>query len=195
MEPRNYAANADAAPPAAPGAPSNGYPRAADPGTGTEATTPGPHWFYKIGESLRRVIIDMGLVPDDADLSLLSQAIQAVIGTGFTESFVSTDQTITSGGPLTIAHGLSAKPRLVIASLVCTTASNGFAVGDEITDGIDDHYDAGVGDYGLNEWSDATYINIRFGSQTSVFIINGKSTGVTTAVTNSSWKLKLRAFL
>jgi len=75
MEPRNYAANADAAPPAAPGVPSNGYPRAADPGTGLEATIPGPHWFYKVGESLRKVITDQGLVPDDTDLSLLSKAI------------------------------------------------------------------------------------------------------------------------
>jgi len=75
MEPRNYAANANAAPPAAPGVPSNGYPRAADPGAGQEATIPGPHWFYKIGEALRQVITNQGLAPSDADLSLLSKAI------------------------------------------------------------------------------------------------------------------------
>lgn len=76
METRNYAANADAAPPAAPGAPSNGYPRAADPGAGLEATTPGPHWFYKIGEALRKIITDVDAVPDDADLTLLAKCVK-----------------------------------------------------------------------------------------------------------------------
>lgn len=74
MEPRNYLANADAAPPAVPGAPSNGYPRSATPGV-EEATTPGPYWFYKMGESLRRIIVAAGLTPDDADLDLLKSAI------------------------------------------------------------------------------------------------------------------------
>jgi len=76
MEPRNYAANANAAPPAAPAVPSTGYPRTADPGAGLEATIPGPHWFYKIGESLRRLIVAAGFAPDDADLNLLLNAVQ-----------------------------------------------------------------------------------------------------------------------
>jgi len=76
MEPRNYAANADAAPPAAPAVPSTGYPRTADPGAGQEATIPGPHWFYKIGESFRRLIVAAGFTPDDADLNMVLDAVQ-----------------------------------------------------------------------------------------------------------------------
>ncbi len=80
MEPRNYAANADAVPPDAPATPSNGYPRAADPATGTEATTPGPFWFYKIGEELRAIITAAGITPDDADLNQVLDALTAGFG-------------------------------------------------------------------------------------------------------------------
>ncbi len=77
MEPRNYLANAGATPPAAPPAPSQGYPQTAIPGT-TPATTPGPFWYYKIGEELRAVINGAGIVPSDADLTQLLTALEAL---------------------------------------------------------------------------------------------------------------------
>jgi len=115
MEPRNYAANAEATPPAVPAAPSTGYPRAADPAAGKLATTPGPHWFYKVGESLRRVITDMGLVPDDGDLSLLSQAIQAYsqINIGFNQTWQ--DQTASRSSGVTY-YNVTDKPIPVVIS-------------------------------------------------------------------------------
>ena len=67
MEPRNYLANAGANPPAAPAAPSNGYPQTATPGV-NQATVPGPYWYYKIGEELRALITAGGITPNDADL-------------------------------------------------------------------------------------------------------------------------------
>src|SRR5690606_31200663 len=50
----------------------------------------------------------------------------------FTKSFTSPEQTITSAGALTIAHGLGVQPTLVAAKLVCTSADNGYAEDDEI---------------------------------------------------------------
>jgi len=76
MEPRNYLADAEATPPAAPAAPSYGYPRNEDLAAGKEATEPGPYWFYKVGESLRRLIAAAGFVPDDADLNMVLNAVQ-----------------------------------------------------------------------------------------------------------------------
>ena len=90
METRNYAANAAGTPPAAPVTPSNGFPTAADPGNGVPATIPGPHWFYKIGESLRNIIIDAGLIPDDTDLNQLLAAIRSGSPAGILGSFAMT---------------------------------------------------------------------------------------------------------
>lgn len=76
MEPRAYQANAAGTPPALPATAVNGYPRGA---TSTlPATTPGPHWFYMMGEEIRNVIIDGGLVPSPRDNSQLYQAIRNI---------------------------------------------------------------------------------------------------------------------
>lgn len=75
MEPRNYLANASAIPPAKPAAPSQGYPQTAVPGV-NPATTPGPFWYYKIGEELRGIINGAGITPSDADITQLLQALE-----------------------------------------------------------------------------------------------------------------------
>lgn len=77
MEPRNYESGASESAPIAPETPSLGYPTGGNPGTGTPATKPGPFWFYKIGESIRRVIVSAGLTPSDDNLDLLNDAITA----------------------------------------------------------------------------------------------------------------------
>lgn len=79
MEPRNYLAGAGGNPPSAPGTPSNGYPQAGMPGV-SDPTTPGPHWFYKVGEALRNIITGAGLTPSDADLAQLEEALRRHAG-------------------------------------------------------------------------------------------------------------------
>lgn len=79
MEPRNYLANASATPPAAPAAPSSGYPQSGVPGV-SEATVPGPYWFYKLGEELRTVISASGQTPDDTSLAQLLAGIKSLAG-------------------------------------------------------------------------------------------------------------------
>lgn len=75
MEPHNYESGAAGSPPSAPASPSNGYPTGGDPQTATPATKPGAFWFYKVGESLRKIITDAGLTPDDSDLTQLKTAM------------------------------------------------------------------------------------------------------------------------
>lgn len=75
MEPRNYLADAVDNPPEPPESPSSGFPTDGKPLGGQEATIPGAWWIYKVGESLRRVIVAAGLTPSDENLDLLKDAI------------------------------------------------------------------------------------------------------------------------
>lgn len=96
METRNYLANAGGTPPEAPASPSNGYPQSAVPGV-NEATTLGPHWFYKVGEELRAIITAAGLTPSDASLGQVLAALQGGFGLG---------KSLTSNGYLILPGGL-----------------------------------------------------------------------------------------
>lgn len=73
---RLYAQHTSATPPTIPDGAENGYPRSGD--VGVSPTTPGPHWFHMITESLRNVITGSALIPDASDLTLLFQAIRAI---------------------------------------------------------------------------------------------------------------------
>jgi hypothetical protein len=88
MELRNWLANAGAAPPPLPGAPSVGYPQ-----EGATRTTPGAYWYYQTAEELRNVLLRAGLTPDPATLTQLSQAIRRINWSNLT--------TITATGSLT----------------------------------------------------------------------------------------------
>lgn len=82
MDNRKFAAGASATPPVAPVSPSVGHPQSGDPGSGTQATKLGAYWYYQLGEEVRRVITDAGLVPDHANLAQLSAAVQLMIAGG-----------------------------------------------------------------------------------------------------------------
>lgn len=79
MDNRSYAANASVTPPAAPVAPSVGYPKSGNPATNDPATWPGPYWVYAIGEEGRNLITGAGLTPDINDLTQWRQAVVKMI--------------------------------------------------------------------------------------------------------------------
>lgn len=79
---RVYESGAVAGAPAAPAAPSTGYPSAGNPGLGVEATKPGPYWFHMITEEIRAVIAAAGITPDHAVLNQLLLALQGGFGLG-----------------------------------------------------------------------------------------------------------------
>lgn len=96
MEPRNYESGAAAEAPTAPVLPSNGYPTEGNPQTAVPATKPGAFWFYKIGEELRKVIVDAGLTPGDGNLSQLKTAIVNLVkSTNATETVKGTAEIAT----------------------------------------------------------------------------------------------------
>lgn len=110
---------------------------------------------------------------------------------GFTAYFASANQTITSAGALTIAHGLGRQPVLIFPVLKCLTAEQGYSIGDEIAlllQGFN------VNNAGLTIVPDATNISIRFGSAASAMQAFNKTSGVAVNLTNTSWALIVRAW-
>jgi hypothetical protein len=111
----------------------------------------------------------------------------------FSVSFVSSGQTITSGGALTIAHSLGAKPKLVTAYLVCGTGELGYSAGDEliVTVGSDETYSLG---HSFALTRNATNLEVRFGSDANVFAMPRKDTGARTNLTNANWTIVFQAY-
>lgn len=110
-----------------------------------------------------------------------------------TRKYDSGQQVITSGGALTLAHGFGVKPTAVTCLLQCTSADNGYSVGDELYIGVPSA-DGSVAS-GVSVVLDATNINIRYGSRAGqTFLGTNKSTGGNVALSNGSWAFVVRAF-
>ncbi|WP_287323717.1 hypothetical protein [Mesorhizobium sp.] len=107
----------------------------------------------------------------------------------FVKSYESSQQTITSGGSLTLAHGLGVTPKLYLAVLQCTTAEKGYSIGDEVA-----ALTIPVDSRGVSIVPDATNLNIRYGSFATAFELLNKTTGANEAATNANWALVARAW-
>jgi hypothetical protein len=114
-----------------------------------------------------------------------------LIPLGMAAFYESPQQTITSSGALTLAHGLGRKPVLTKLVLQCTTAEFGFAIGDEVTEIMQGFN--GVA-RGVQIVPDATNINVKYGTDANVFWVIRKDTGATTQLTNANWRFVVRAW-
>lgn len=111
----------------------------------------------------------------------------------FTKAFESTQQTITSGGQLVIAHGLGVKPKLYMPVIQCIVADNGYAVGDEVP--INPGIHEASTNRGISIVPDATNFTIRFGNQSGTCLQGiAKNVGTWAGFGNTSWKLVMRAW-
>lgn len=109
----------------------------------------------------------------------------------FSKSFTSADQTITSAGALTIAHGLGTVPLIVQARLVCQTSENGYTAADVL---VVDVTNALALNRGVSVVVDSTNLNVRYGSDAAAFSVLNKTTGTAATITNANWKLRLLAW-
>ncbi|MER9918113.1 MULTISPECIES: hypothetical protein [unclassified Mesorhizobium] len=107
--------------------------------------------------------------------------------------YESAQQTITSGGSLTLAHGLGVKPKLYAAFIQCTTVNSGYSVGDEIPINPSlNTTDATA--QAISIVPDATNLNVRIGNAAGALkVLNKAGTGFND-ITNASWKLVVRAW-
>ena len=108
-------------------------------------------------------------------------------------SYESAQQTITSAGLLTLAHGLSSTPKIISAYLVCQTAEAGYSVGDILP--LVGYYStaSAASSCGYTVVPDATNLNVRFGGNSRAFVALSKNAGVLTGLTNTSWKFVIVA--
>lgn len=114
----------------------------------------------------------------------------------FTKEFISAQQTITTAGLLTLAHGLGVAPKVIMPVLVCTTAESGYSVGNTIpcpytavSTSANDNFGASI------DFSDPTNILVRYGSAgAGVFLYTHKTTGALVGLTNANWRLVMRAW-
>jgi hypothetical protein len=106
------------------------------------------------------------------------------------DRYTSTAQVITSGGLLTLAHGLASTPTKVWCKLICTTADAGYSVSDEIIMSIGEHPS---NNSGIAARVDGTNVYIRFGSAASALDYQNGTTGDDASLTNSSWDLYIYA--
>jgi len=103
------------------------------------------------------------------------------LGTTAFNTFVSTDQTITLAGALTLAHGLGVAPRIMMTTLVCQTAELGYSVGDVVQQQGD----------AASIVPDATNLNIRY-KNAAIAVVN-KTTGALTSITAANWNARFFA--
>lgn len=108
--------------------------------------------------------------------------------------FVSAEQTITSGGSLTIAHGLGATPNLVDFYLVCKASlgDSGWSLGDIIRPIQPANTVSGGAGQGCVVTVDSSNLNVRFGSGNQVFAACQNSPNINGAygsvgLTNANW--------
>ncbi|MBZ8133214.1 hypothetical protein [Afifella sp. IM 167] len=115
----------------------------------------------------------------------------------FKSEYASAPQIITTSGSLTLAHGLGAVPKLVVAELVCGTAEHGYSVGDIVPIFSPGGTATGTTDNPTSNAvfvKGATNVSVYFGSGTSVFQLPHKTFGLVKNLTNGSWTLVVRAF-
>jgi len=119
-----------------------------------------------------------------ADGKALAQS--AIIDADFTSS----EQTITNGSGLNVAHGLGAKPSRVDAVLLCKTAEDGWAVDDEIRLPSKDAVSSSIFNFILGwDATNVTVVTCASGVQAA-----NKSTGATAILTNGNWRIVVRAW-
>lgn len=107
-------------------------------------------------------------------------------------SYVSSNQTITPAGLLSLAHSLGAAPKLIMFDLICTTAEYGFSIGDVVVAHVNN---SSSGTTRFNSvYYDATNINIRYSNDSNVFCVANKTTGNAVQITAANWRLRVRAF-
>lgn len=129
--------------------------------------------------------IFQGVAPGTAGKQLLSD------GTNWVASapYQSADQTITTAGALTLAHGLGRVPLNVWFALVNVSPEGNYTVGQVVYS-----FEAVPGaNSGVSVIVDATNLTLRFGSDATVFNLPDATSGADTALTNNKWALRVFA--
>lgn len=118
------------------------------------------------------------------------EAVSALAPLG--KSYVSAEQTITTGGLKTLTHGLGVVPKLIQYTLVCKIAEHNYSIGDVVmayannsTAGSSRHSNATV---------TSSSILVRYSNSANVFTLPDANTGGSSSLTNNNWRLVVSAW-
>ncbi|HKF94123.1 MAG TPA: hypothetical protein VKB96_05890 [Gammaproteobacteria bacterium] len=111
---------------------------------------------------------------------------------GFSAYFQSSDQTITAGGALTIAHSLGRTPTSVELFLIPQSGINGYTAGREIPIPANMMAASTSTNRGVAISTDATNIYAKYGNDSNTFTLLTGDTGVIIAAVNSDYRLRIR---
>jgi hypothetical protein len=141
------------------------------------------------------LIVKSGTVTADRVQTLQDKSGTIALTSDLSTVFLSSGQTITSAGSLTIAHGLTVEPDIIQVYLQCTTAERGYSIGDKVQiNSMSGNANSATADNkGIAFVFDATNLVIRFGADTNVFRILDKSTGMAENLINGNWQLYVKA--
>lgn len=104
----------------------------------------------------------------------------------------------TTGGVLTVAHGLGAKPNIFEVDLVCATADVGHAVGDVVDAcSLMSRTTAPEAKLACTKWANDTQCGVTFfnGSAGASYRLFDKATFTNDPITEASWNVKFYAKL
>lgn len=109
----------------------------------------------------------------------------------FTKKYESTNQNVptATGQAFQLAHSLGVMPKLIVIAAVCTTANNGWTVGQQTQVMI------GCTDNGAVQampWADSTYVYWTSGAGLIVF--NQTNYYSLNLINNTNWAIKVYAY-
>lgn len=137
------------------------------------------------------VVCDDPTTPVHRVIDYETESGASLVGGGaITQEFVSSNQTITSGGLLTLAHGLSSLPKIVFVFLYCNTTEHGWSVGDVILAGQWTNSNSS----GPAVYFDSTNVYVRQCSAGNAYLVPTKSGGVISYATNGNWRVIIKAY-
>lgn len=105
------------------------------------------------------------------------------------KGYESAEQTVTTGGALTLPHGMGVKPKFVTLEIICKIAESTFLVNQTYEMAVTSNNEA----RGAAIRKDATNIYVQYSNATNVLALLNSS-GVNTQLTNANWRLIVRAF-
>ena len=159
--------------------------------------------FYGVA-GLTKVVTIVGngaeKINDEDDYIIVAYGFLLLESTGsgwrilseYRKPYVSTGQTITSGGGLTLNHSLGVEPATVDTWIECTSANGGYAIGDRIHVALSHGADNNTGRTNTLR-TDATSIYIRLSNTSNFMFLANKSSGSYAILTNSKWQLYVKA--
>ncbi|WP_320179664.1 pyocin knob domain-containing protein [Roseovarius pacificus] len=145
--------------------------------------------------TLPQSLVDIrDMEPSDGDIVKFDGSNFVPSPAAITEKYKSTQQSITTGGSVTVNHGLSGEPEFMFLDAICVTANNGYSVGDRIPMGTTWPRGSGVSNRRtIHAIPTLTQILLQAGTADFLQGVTKDGTGDAT-LSLSDWEFVVRAY-